>query len=96
MNQSDNFPIFEMTYNSPEYNPEDETHKNIEKELQTQLNNDIINNYDQKISSIQKILSDISVTLDLNTLFLELTRKEILTITGIQCKGQVSAKELAQ
>ena len=60
-----------MTYDSPEYNPEDETHKNIEKELWTQLNN---NNYDQKISSVQKILSDISVTLDLNTLICELTR----------------------
>ena len=51
-----------------EYNPEDETYENIEKELQAQLNNDIINNHDQKISSIQMILGDISVTLDLNTL----------------------------
>ena len=55
MDQSDNFPRIEMTYN-----PEDETHKNIKKELQTQLNDDIKNNYDQKISSIQKILSDLS------------------------------------
>ena len=95
MDQSDNFPKIEMTYDSPEYNPEDETHENIEKELWTQLNNDIINNSDQKISSIQKILIDISVTLDLNTLICELTRREVLTISGIQYKGKVSAEELA-
>ena len=68
MDQPDNFLKIEMTYNSPEYNSEDETHENIKRELCTQLNIDIINDYDQKISSIQKILGDISVTLDLTTL----------------------------
>ena len=41
MDQPDNFTKIEMTYDSPEYNPEDETHENIERELCTQLNNDL-------------------------------------------------------
>ena len=41
--QSDNFPKIEMTYDSPTYNPEDKAHENIEKELWTQLKNDIVN-----------------------------------------------------
>ena len=71
MDKPNNFLKIEMTQDSPEYNAEDETHENIERELCTQLNNDIINEHHQKICSIQKILGDISVTLDPNTLIHE-------------------------